>query len=225
MWHNIYQESLELKLKKMNANEITNFPKNRKPLKVSIKNALIPKYFFIKCFSSLQPLKHFLRLISNVLFIRNLTQTFQISLIQKKKKNTQKVFWIWKPFTHPYRYVTNIFWACSLYRCKQSWAWSWNLVCLLDYVICLLELCISLFLAVSKSQFPQWGSRVKRLETWSINFDKYFGPTGRQWWYGSDIRAPVTLACRKSVPIRRTDKHEITGPHRTKQYLFLSNIH
>ena len=70
----------------MNANEITNFPKNRKPLKVSIKNALIPKYFFIKCFSSLQPLKHFLRLISNVLFIRNLTQTFQISLIQKKKK-------------------------------------------------------------------------------------------------------------------------------------------
>lgn len=94
-----------------------------------------------------------------------------------------------------------------------------------NYVICLLELCISLFLAVSKSQFPQWGSRVKRLETWSINLDKYFGPTGRQWWYGSDIRAPVTLACRKSVPIRRTDKHEITGPHRTKQYLFLSNIH
>lgn len=76
----------------MNANEITNFPKNRKPLKVSIKNALIPKYFFIKCFSSLQPLKHFLRLISNVLFIRNLTQTFQISLIQKKKKTLKKSF-------------------------------------------------------------------------------------------------------------------------------------
>ena len=43
-----------------------------------------------KCF--MQPLKHFLRLISNVLIIRNLTQTFQITLIQKKKKTLKKSF-------------------------------------------------------------------------------------------------------------------------------------
>ena len=64
---------VNMKLKKMNGKKLTILQKKRTPLKVSIENTLIPKKYFMKCFFSFQSFKHSIRLISNVLFIRNLT--------------------------------------------------------------------------------------------------------------------------------------------------------